>query len=177
MCESTHAGNLGGVKKITQKALHGMSAQQTVSIQEAVHMIDNQDLVICSENFTYLSLRQGAMLTSKKDKDKKKDIVSMYRNRSESLHGLSMDEYFYQHFCRNVLKEDDDDITDHTKHRILLPVGQNWKPRYPVTYEYAKGVLIQHMPWSNDNPITTLLSNKKKTIETFKVMLDNKQFP
>ncbi len=154
-----------------------MSAQRTVSIQEAVHMIDNQDLVICSENFTYLSLRQGAMLTSKKDKDKKKDIVSMYRNRSESLHGLSMDEYFYQHFCCNVLKEDDDDITDHTKHRILLPVGQNWKPRYPVTYEYAKGVLIQHMPWSNDNPITTLLSNKEKTIETFKVMLDNKQFP
>ena len=59
-----------------------MSAQRTVSIQEAVHMVDNQDLVICSEKFTYLSLRQGAVLTSKKDSKKKKDIVTMYRNRS-----------------------------------------------------------------------------------------------
>ncbi len=44
--QSTHAGNMGGVRSITQKALHGMSAQRTVIIQEAVHMIDNQDLVI-----------------------------------------------------------------------------------------------------------------------------------
>jgi len=141
---------LGGVKKITQKALHGMSAQRTVSIQEAVHMIDNQDLVICSEKFTYLSLRKGAMLASEKEKDKSgKDIVSMYRNRSPTLHNLSMDEYFYKHFCREVLDKDGD-VTDRTKHRILLPVGQNCKPRYPVTYEYAKGVLIQHKPWSKD---------------------------
>merc|ERR1711949_4939 len=64
---STHEGNMRGVRYITQKALHGMSAQRTVSIQEAVFMVDNQDLVICSEKFTYLSLRQGAMLTSKQD--------------------------------------------------------------------------------------------------------------
>ena len=63
---------MGGVRYITQKALHGMSAQRTVSIQEAVHMVDNQDLVICSEKFTYLSIRQGAMLTSNKDNKKKK---------------------------------------------------------------------------------------------------------
>ena len=82
-----------------------MSAQRTVSIQEAVHMVDNQDLVICSEKFTYLSLRQGAVLTSKKDSKKKKDIVTMYRNRSKDLADLSMDEYFYKHFCKEVLKK------------------------------------------------------------------------
>ena len=41
-----------------------MSAQITVSNQEAVHMVDNQDLVIYSEKFTYLSLHQGAVLTA-----------------------------------------------------------------------------------------------------------------
>ena len=64
---STHEGNMGGTRYITQKALHGMSAQRTVTIQEAVHMVDNQDLVICSETFTYLSLCHGAILTSEKD--------------------------------------------------------------------------------------------------------------
>ena len=82
-----------------------MSAQRTVSIQEAVHMVDNQDLVICSETFTYLSLRQGAVLTSEKDGQKRKDIVTMYRNRSRNLADILLDEYFYNHFCREVLKE------------------------------------------------------------------------
>ena len=85
-----------------------MSAQRTVSIQEAVHMVDNQDLIMCSEKFTYLSLRQGAVLTSEKDSKKKKDIVTMYRNRSKDLADLSMDEYFYNHFCKEILKENGD---------------------------------------------------------------------
>ena len=119
---STHAGNMGGVRLITQKALHGMSAQWTVSIQEAVHMVHNQDLVICSKKLTYLSLRQGAMLHNEKETKDKKDIVTMYCNRSEKLDHLSMDEYFYQELCREVLKEKDD-ATDQTKHKILLSVG------------------------------------------------------
>ena len=173
---STHEGNMGGTRYITQKALHGMSAQRTVSIQEAVHMVDNQDLVICSEKFTYLSLRQGAVLTSEKDGKKRKDIVTMYRNRSKDLANLSMNKYFYKHFCKEVLKEDGDQ-TEITKHRILLPVGQNCKPRYPVTYDYAKGVLIQYKPWSKDKPLTKLLKSGTKTIRTFKRMMDKKQFP
>ena len=153
-----------------------MSAQRTVSIQEAVHMVDNQDLVICSEKLTYLSIRQGAMLTSNKDNKKKKDIVTMYRNHGKQFEHLSMDEYFYKHFCRYVLKEKGDD-TEATKNRILLPVGQNCKPRYPVTYEYAKGVLIQYKPWSKDKPLTNILKSRIRTIRTFKRMIDKRQFP
>ena len=153
-----------------------MSAQRTVSIQEAVHMVDNQDLVICSEKFTYLSLRQGAVLTSEKDGNKGKDIVTMYRNRSKNLADISLDEYFYSHFCSEVLKEKSD-RTYLTKHRILLSVGQNCKPRYPVTYNYAKGVLIQHRPWSKEKPLTKTLNSSTKTIYTFKRMMDKGQFP
>ena len=96
---------MGGVRYITQKALHGMSAWSTVSIQEALYMVDNQDLVIFFEKFTYLSLHQSAMLSSKKESEKKKDIVTMYRNCSKSLEHISMDEYFYQHFSKEVLNE------------------------------------------------------------------------
>ena len=134
---------MGGTRYITQKALHGMSAQRTVSIQEAVHMVDNQDLVICSEKFTYLSLRQGAVLTSE-NMDRRRKILSP---------------------CIG------------TKDRILLPVGQNCKPRFPVTYEYAKGVLIQYKPWSKDKPLTKLLKSPTDTIRTFKHMIDKGQFP
>ena len=73
--------------------------------QEAVHMIDNQDLVICSEKITYLSVRQGAVLTSEKDGQKRKDIVTIYQNRSKDLTNLSLDEYFYNPFCGEVLKK------------------------------------------------------------------------
>ena len=139
-------------------------------------MVDNQDLVICSEKSTYLSLRQGAVLTSEKDGQKRKDIVTMYRNRSKNLEDLSLDEYFYSHFCQKVLRESGDRI-DVTKDRILLPVGQNCKPRFPVTYEYAKGVLIQYKPWSKDKPLTKLLKSPTDTIRTFKHMIDKGQFP
>ena len=85
---------MGGTRHITQKALHGMSAQRTVSIQEAVHMVDNQYLVICSEKFTYLSLRQGAVLTSEKNGQKRKNIVTMCRNHSNNLADVSLDECY-----------------------------------------------------------------------------------
>ena len=87
-----------------------------------------------------------------------------------------MDDYFYKHFCHKVLN-DANDATEVHKNRILLPVGQNCKPRYPVTYEYAKGVLIQYKPWSKDKPLTKLLKDRKKTIRTLKRMIDKKQFP
>ena len=86
-----------------------------------------------------------------------------------------MDDYFYEHFCREVFNNENDVVQVH-KNRILLPVGQNCKPCYPVTYDYAKGVLIQHKPWSKDKPLTKLLKDRKKTIRTFKRMIDKKQF-
>ena len=82
-----------------------MSAQRTVSIQEAVHMVDNQDLVICSKTFTYLSLCQGVTLTSENNGQKRKDAVTMYRSHSKNFADISLDEYFYSHFCTEVLKE------------------------------------------------------------------------
>ena len=111
---STHNGNMGGVRHLTQKALNSLSGQRQGSVQEAVHLVDDLDLVICSDVFTTLSLQQGAMMTGKDD-SRAKDIVSMYRNRSPNLHHMSMDEYFYKHFCKNVLS-DTRDKTEGTKH-------------------------------------------------------------
>jgi hypothetical protein len=56
-------------------------------------------------------------------------------------------------------------------------MGQNYKPRYQVTYDYAKGLFIQYKPWSKDKPLIKLLKSGTKTIRTFQRMMDKKQFP
>ena len=48
--------------------MNGLSSQRQVSVQEAVHLVDKQDLVICSDSFTTLSLQQGALMTGIDDK-------------------------------------------------------------------------------------------------------------
>ena len=49
---STGSGNMGGTRLLTQKTLHTLSSQRTVSYQEASHMIDQQDLVVSSDSRT-----------------------------------------------------------------------------------------------------------------------------
>jgi hypothetical protein len=58
----TQEDNLTGLRTITKKAVHMLSGQRQVSMQEAVHMVDNQELVMCSDMFTYVSLAQGQTL-------------------------------------------------------------------------------------------------------------------
>ena len=141
----TNDGNLGGVQLITQRALNGMSGMRQVSIQEAVHMVDNQKLVICSETITHLSLAQGAMLKSEKDANST-DILVMYRNRSETHKNMSLDSYFYKVFCRETLKAGEKE-SERTKNRMLLPKRMRGKAVYPVDYHYARAMLIMHKPW------------------------------
>ena len=60
-----------GVKTITKKALHHLAGHRLVSMQEAVHMVDEQELVICSESMTYVSSTQGQVLQNELEIDKK----------------------------------------------------------------------------------------------------------
>jgi hypothetical protein len=72
-----------------------LSGQRQVPIQEAVHMLDNQELVICSDMITYVSLAQGQAVRSENDKSKQKDLITVYRNRKEKHSPLSLEQYFY----------------------------------------------------------------------------------
>ncbi len=72
-----------GVKTITKKALHHLAGHRLVSIQEAGHMVDDQPLVICSDRMTYVTINQGQVLRDDLETDKKKDIITVYRNRQK----------------------------------------------------------------------------------------------
>ena len=69
----TQDDNMNGVKTISKQAFHHLAGQRLVSIQEAVHMVDNQELVISSNKMTYLSLAQGQSLCDECDTHAKKD--------------------------------------------------------------------------------------------------------
>jgi hypothetical protein len=94
-----------GVKSITKKALHHLAGHRLVSIQEAVHMVDDQPLVICSDSMTYVSISQGQVLRNDLETDKRKDIITVYRNRQKQFHDLSLEQYFYRVFSRNTFKQ------------------------------------------------------------------------
>ncbi len=69
---------MSGVKTITKQALHHLAGQRLVSIQEDVHMVNNQELVISSNKMTYLSLAQGQALRDECDMHAKKDLITLY---------------------------------------------------------------------------------------------------
>jgi len=175
-----------GVKSITKKALHHLAGHRLVSIQEAVHMVDDQPLVISSDRMTYVTISQGQVLRDDLETDKRKDIITVYRNRQKQFHDLSLEQYFYRVFSRNTFKQTkndelnedaDEDAVTSNEHRILVPKGMNCTPKYPVDYAYARGMLILHKPWSKDNTLSSILKDHQKTISTFLSMIDKKEVP
>lgn len=159
---------------MTQKALHAMMGKRTVSIQEAVHMIDDLPLIFTSEKITYLSLRKAQVLRSDAD-EPATDLITKYRNRPVDQYDLSLEQYFYQIFCKETFKYDTD--MERQDHRMLIPKGMNCRPRYPVDYDYAKGMLLLHKPWNKTDTLDKLFRNKAGTIKMFHDMMNNRQFP
>lgn len=176
---SSHDNDFSGVDLITKKSLNALTGHRTVSIQEAVHEIAGLDLVICSDYLTKVSLGR-ALFTGKRKEGatnyKKNDLVDCYRHRDEKYEDLSLEEYFYEEFRKQKFYTDP--TTKRNKYRILAPQGLNCRPCYPPTYEYARGILIMHKPWSHRNPLTDFLKQKKEdVIKLFLKMMGARNFP
>lgn len=186
--ERTQDDDLTGVNTITKRGLHHLSGHRIVSMQEGVHMVDDQELVICSDCFTYVSITQGQVLRDDTVHDKKRDIITIYRNRQKKYRHLSLEQFFYKVFVSTTFKPsnggdyDDNngyerDAVTNNEHRILVPKGMNCMPKYPVDYGYARAMLILHRPWSKDNTLNSILNDHQKTINTFLSMIDKKEVP
>jgi hypothetical protein len=83
-----------GVKTITKKALHHLAGHRLVSIQKAVHMVDDQELVICSDSMTYVNISQGQVLRDDLETDKRKDIITVYQNRQKNMTTYLWNNFF-----------------------------------------------------------------------------------
>ncbi len=149
-------------------------------------MVDDQLLVICSNRMTYVNISQGQVLRDDLETDKRKDIITVYRNRQKQFHGLSLEQYFYRVFSCNTFKQTKDDelnedadkdVVTSNKHCILVPKGMNCTPNYPVDFAYAQGMLILRKPWSKDNTLTRILKDHQKIINNILSMIDKKEIP
>jgi hypothetical protein len=72
-------------------------------------------------------------------------------------------------------KKEVDAITGRRRTRVLITRGLNCRPTYPINFNYARGMLIMHKPWSVNSPLN--FNDKQKTIDTFKQMLENRDVP
>jgi hypothetical protein len=100
-----------------------LNGQRQVSIQKMVHMLDKQQLVICSDMITYVILAQGQALRSETDRSKKKVVITVYRNRQEEHYHLSLEQFFYQIFITYTFKTKSNNNTSNSmncKPQILL---------------------------------------------------------
>ncbi len=149
-------------------------------------MVDKQELVICSDSMTYVSITQGQVLRDEQETDKKRVIITVYRNRPKKYKDLSLEQLYYRVFINTTFMKskngdsddyDERDAVANNEHCILVPKGMNCIPRYPVDYDYARRMLILHKAWSKDNTLNSLLKDHQKTINTFLSMIDNKEVP
>ena len=169
---SKSSADINGVQTLVKMSLNMMTSKRLISIQEAVHEIDRLSLTLCSDVITYVSIQNCLKLRKSAD-PKPKDLVYCYATRDEKHNRLSLDEYFYKVWCKKNFMIDPD--SDRECNRILLPRGLNCRPRYPIDFDYARGMLIMHKPWSFKNPLCT--RDKQRTIDTFKQMLDTRVVP
>ena len=163
-----------------------LTGHRLVSMQEAVHMVDNQELVICSDSITYVSLSQGQALQDKTDKQQKRDLITIYRNCQRHHNHYSLEQYFYQVFVESTFKKKNNEVSEEcdifnvvesNQHQMLIPKGMNCKPQFPVDYNYARGMLIMHKPWNKDNTLDELLKDQQQTIKEFLRMIDSQEVP
>jgi hypothetical protein len=95
---------------------------------------------------TYVSISQGQVLRDDLETNKRKDIITVYRNRPRKYHHLSLEQFFYWVFVCTTLKkskkdesdgDNDVDAVTNNEDCILVPKGMNCIPRYPVDFAYA----------------------------------------
>ncbi len=110
----TQDKNMSGVNTIKQ-ALHHLAGQSLVSIQEAVYMVDNQELVISSNKMTYLSLAQRQALRDECDTHAKKDSITIYQNRQQKYNQLSLEQFFYHIFIQSTFNKNTKDNSNIAK--------------------------------------------------------------
>ncbi len=120
---------MSGVKTITKQVLHHLAGQCLVSIQEAVHMVNNQELVISSDKMIYLSLAQGQALRDESNMHAKTDFITVYQNRHQKYNQLSLEQFFYQVFIQSTFNKKTNDKSnipnDDTHEQDVLASNQH----------------------------------------------------
>ena len=130
-------GGKNDVVRVCKQAMNKCAAKRLISKQEAMVLIADLPLTLCTEGFESVSLTNSKPVTLDGEVKQDKKFISRYMERAGAFENLSLYEYFHH------MKNQNDGS------RRLIPnfVGVCGTPKYPVTKDYARHVLTVYRPW------------------------------
>lgn len=125
--------------RVCKQAMNRAASKRLISKQEAAVLLGELDLCYCTETIESVSISNSVQLNTGDSKASVKTITAKYKNRPKSMEALSLYDYYHQ--IQNAGEK--------SKRTARIPnfIGVNGTPKFPVTNDYAKHVLIVHKPW------------------------------
>lgn len=140
-------GDDSDVKRVVKMCMNRSVSNRLVSKQECMVLLGKLDLVKSTEEIVTVSLSKSTRVRATSDRKKKsteEKFIKTYESRPKDFEGMSLNQYW----C-------------HLK-PIQIPhyVGITGQPKFPVSEEFARSVVITHIPWRK-------YPKKKKWIDMF----------
>jgi hypothetical protein len=132
-------GDSAELKSLCKHLSNKASSSRLISKPEAVVMLGNLDLTICSDHIEMISLSNNAKLTMEGHTHHKGNVLSQYANRNPCYEGMSLHQFY------PILRQQ----RKPSAKGICIPhyVGVKGMPVYPVSQGYARHVLLVYQPW------------------------------
>jgi hypothetical protein len=146
-------GNKAGIFSAARKLLNRASVDRSISKQEAMCLLAQLPLVLCSEKIEYVSLSPSRRICNQIEakKDKKVEDTS-WITEFESRTGDST--LCFHHYMTGVLNRKKQRTC---KEIVPYYTGSIQFCSFPLSGTYCYQVLLAYKPWSKSNP----LSNKQ----------------
>ena len=153
-----------GMLNIVRKLLNSIPSTRIVYRQESVMEIAKLPLTTCSEQI----IPVHAIGYYRIDKPMKRDsLMSLYAKRNKTEQKLNFTQFFYKTIASKQGGK--------SKTSIMHISGLNSNPVYPVSFDYARSVLIFYKPWCGVNRI--MLQNKPQVLEEFNEFIMSPECP
>jgi hypothetical protein len=180
---STNKSTIEGFGSIMKKCMNMLSSNKIIAIQEALYSTMEMPLTLSSEYPYYLNTSTRMKLSFDHQGPTLFDLKSAYANRGSELHSMTLAEFFYKIQWDKISNSNtsnkgylkDSRLVLHPRNPFIIPCGRNVKCVFPVTFEYAKAMMIMYVPWSDKNNLN--FSDKSATITEFERLIASKSFP
>lgn len=117
---------------MAKQVLNKAASNRLISKQECMIMLADYPLVQCSEKIDEISLSKNSKIVL--DKDKKtsdKRLLTQYEERPKEQENFTLHDFY----------------KFHNPGKVPHYVGMNGSPTFPVTENYARSIIITHVPW------------------------------
>ena len=134
-------GDKEDIKRVCKHIMNKTAARRLISKQEAMVLLGELDLVLCSDTIESVSISNSKILRQADEAHVDKTFINSYMKRAHGYLYLSLREFF--HIKKNI-----DTKTRNKKEIIPHFVGVSGLPAFPVTESYARHTLIVYKAWT-----------------------------